>query len=76
MGLVIKIWVSDRWEQTYFVQDLNEEEAKKKAYKMFKHDMSCFLPDTLEEAEKCALGNERNIDFYIEIIATVDQIII
>ena len=52
MGLVIKISFCYDWERIYFVQDLNETEAKEKAFKMFKDTMSCYLPDTLEEAER------------------------
>lgn len=69
MGLVIRIRYSYDWEITYFVQELNREEAKQKAYKMFKETTSCWLPDTLEEAEK----DDR---FYLEIVAEVEQIIL
>lgn len=69
MGLVIKISYCYDWERTYFVQNLNETEAKRKAFKMFKDTMSCYLPDTLEEAE-------RDDNFFIEIIETIEQIIL
>ena len=45
------------------------EEAKQKAYKMFKSTMSCTLPETLEEAEQ-------DDSFYLEVIADVEQIIL
>lgn len=69
MGIVIRISFCYDWERTYFVQSMNELEAKQKAFKMFKDTQSCYLPDTLEEAE-----NDDN--FVCEIIATVEQIII
>lgn len=69
MGLVIKISFSYKWERTYFVQTLNEAEAKEKAFKMFKQLMSCYLPDTLAEANK-------DENFYIEVVTTIEQIII
>ena len=69
MGIVIVIKVGYTWERTYFVQSMDEQEAKEKAYKMFKQTMSCSLPDTWEEAEN-------DEDFFMEILATVEQIII
>lgn len=69
MGIVIKIGFCYDWERVYFVQELNREEAKQKAYKMFKSTMSCALPETLEEAE-------RDDSFYLEVIADVEQIIL
>ena len=69
MGIVITIKVGFDWERTYFVQSMDEYEAKEKAYKMFKQTMSCSLPDTLEEAEA-------DESFFIEVLATVEQIII
>lgn len=69
MGLVIKITAYHDWERTYFVQSLDETEAKEKAFKMFKQSSSCYLPDTLEEAEKCE-------GIYIEIVTEVEQIIL
>jgi hypothetical protein len=69
MGLVIKISFCYDWERVYFVQDLNETVAKEKAFKMFKQYMSCCLPDTLEEAEK-------DDSFLIEIVETIEQIIL
>jgi len=68
MGLVIEVSYSCDWYCTYFVQSLNEEEAKEKAFKMFKQTKSCYLPDTLEEAIKKG--------FYIKVVAEVDQIIL
>ena len=41
MGLVIKILYGYDWEKTYFVQCMNEIEAKKKAFKMFRDTQSC-----------------------------------
>lgn len=69
MGLVIEIRFCYDWNRTYFVQNMNEEEAKEKAFKMFKQTMSCYLPDTLEEAIK-------DDSFSIEVIAEIEQIII
>ena len=69
MGLIITICFYYDWNRTYFVQDLDEVAAKRKAFKMFKHTMGCYLPDTLEEAEK-------DDGFSIEIVATVEQIIL
>lgn len=69
MGLVIKISYGYDWEKTYFVQCMDETEAKKKAFKMFKDTQSCWLPDTLEEAEQ-------DDNLICEIIAIVEQIII
>lgn len=68
MGLVIKIEFCCKWERTYFVQSLNEFEAKEKAFKMFKQTVNCSLPDTLAEAE-----NDKD-RFSIEVIAEVEQI--
>lgn len=68
MGLVIEIWYSCSWHRTYFVQEMNEEDAKRKAFEMFKN-MSCRLPNTLEEATK-------DDSFIIEVVAEVDQIIL
>lgn len=58
MGLVIKIDYCYDWQPTYFVQCLDEELAKKKAFNAFKQTTTCNLPDTLEEAMK-------DSDFYI-----------
>lgn len=69
MGIVIFIKVSYKWERTYFVQSMDEHEAKEKAYKMFKQTMTCMLPDTLEEAEA-------DEGFFMEVLAVVEQIII
>lgn len=69
MGLVIEVSFSCSWHCIYFVQSINHEEAKEKAFKIFKKTKSCYLPDTLEEAIK-------DDSFYIEIIAEVDQIIL
>lgn len=70
MGLVIKISFCYDWSRTYFVQNMDETEAKEKAFKMFKQTSSCYLPDTLEEAVN-------DMDrFSIEVIAEVEQIIL
>lgn len=69
MGLVIKITAYYDWKRTYFVQSLDETEAKEKAFKMFKQSSSCYLPDTLEEAEKSE-------GIYIEVVTEVEQIIL
>lgn len=69
MGLVIKISYCYYWERTYFVQNMDETEAKERAFKMFKQTMNCCLPDTLEEAIK-------DDSFSIEIITEVEQIIL
>lgn len=52
MGYMIEIDVCGKWHCTYFVQCMEEETAKKKAYKMFRDTVSCTLPATLKEAEK------------------------
>lgn len=69
MGLVVRISYCYKWEVTYFVQCANEREAKLKAYKMFKDTESCYLPDTLDDADK-------DNDFSCEVIAKVEQIIL
>ena len=69
MGLVIKISYCYDWEKVYFVQCMNKLEAKQKAFKMFKDTQSCWLPDTLEEAE----NDDR---FVCEIIIEIEQIIL
>lgn len=69
MGLVVKISAYYDWNCTYFVQTLNEAEAKEKAFKMFKQSVSCYLPDTLEEAEN-------NDGISIEIVAEVEHILL
>lgn len=70
MGFVITIKVCSDWERTYFVQSMDEQEAKEKTFKMFRQTMSCWIPDTLQEAEEADEG------FYMEVLAIVDQIII
>lgn len=70
MGLVIKISAFDRWGCTYFVQCLDEEEAKEKAYKMAKQTFSCYMPDTLEESQK------EGSNIFIEVLTEIDQIIL
>lgn len=71
MGFVIKINVCDKWIRSYFVQEIDEELAKEKAYYMFRKTMSCYLPDTLEEAEQ-----NNNYNLSIDLIEEVDQIIL
>lgn len=70
MGLVIRICCYPYWERTYFVQELDPNIAKERAYKMFKRVATCHCPDTLEEAEH----DENN--WTIDVIARVEQIII
>ena len=70
MGLVIKIEYGFTWSRTYFVQDLDETRAKKKAYEMARQSSGYYFPDTLEEAEK----NENSIT--IEVVAKIEQIIL
>ena len=69
MGIVVRICAYYDWDRTFFVQTLDEHEAKQKAWKMAKQVFSCHLCDSLEEAEK-------DEGIYIDVIATVDQIII
>lgn len=69
MGLVINIFAHGYWEMTYFVQNINEQKAKEKSFEMFKQTTSCYLPDTLEEAEK-------DEEFFIEVVTKIDQIIL
>lgn len=64
MGLVIKISYCYDWERIYFVQDLNIERAKQKAFDMFKNTTSCWL-----EAEN-------DDSFVIDILTEVEQIIL
>lgn len=69
MGIVIRIGFGYKWEETYFVQCMNEELAKEKAFNMFKETHSCYLPNTIEEADK-------DDNFYIEVVGKVTQIIL
>lgn len=70
MGFAIRVGAyGAEWETTYFVQGANELRAKKRAFEMFKETVSCVLPDTIEEAEQ-----DDNI--YIEVLATIEQIIL
>lgn len=69
MGLVINIGCYGEWSSTYFVQTTDELEAKEKAFKAFRQTASCYLPDTIEEAENCN-------GFYIEVADTVDAILV
>ena len=69
MGIVIRINYCYTWVRTYFVQGLDKNEAKEKAFKMFKQFASCNIPDSLIEAEQ-------DESFTIEILAEVEQIII
>ncbi len=69
MGLVIRISAYADWECTYFVQELDITEAKRKAFDMFKKTMSCYLPETVEVAEA-----EESI--FIELLCEVEQIIL
>ena len=68
MGIVVKISVCYGWNCTYLVQTLDETEAKEKAYKMFRQEVSCCLPDTLLEAE-----NDDRV--YIQILAKVEHVL-
>lgn len=68
MGLVIEIDAYGEWYCTYLVQTLDETEAKEKAFKIFKQQASCYLPDTLEEAEK-------DDGISIKVIAEVEHIL-
>ncbi len=69
MGLVIEISAYADWERTYFVQELDATEAKRKAFSMFKKTSSCYLPETLEEAEA-------DDGIFIGVICKVEQIIL
>lgn len=69
MGLIIQISAYADWERTYFVQELDVSEAKRKAFNMFKKTTSCYLPETVEEAEA---GD----GIFIEVICEVEQIIL
>lgn len=73
MGIVIEIRAyGGQWSRVYFVQTTNEEEAKNKAFQMFRNMMSCPLPKTLEEA----IDSAPNTAFSIDVMATVEQIIL
>lgn len=69
MGFAIKISAYYDWSKTYFVQGASEIEALQKAYKMFRDTVSCYIPNTLEEAENCN-------DICVEILADIEQIIL
>ena len=69
MGLVIRIDAYADWTRTYFVQELDVSEAKRKAFDMFKKTVSCYLPETVEEAET-------DDAILIEVIGEVEQIIL
>jgi len=69
MGIVIEISAYGQWSCTYFVQCVDEDKAKRKAYDMAKDTFSCSLPDTLKEAE----ASDR---ISIKIITEVEQIIV
>ncbi len=69
MGFAIKISAYGEWKITYFVQGANELKAKKRAFEMFKDTESCYLPETIEEAEQ-------SDGIYIEVLATIEQIIL
>ncbi len=68
MGIVVCVSAYGEWRRTYFVQTLDEFEAKEKAYEMSKMIFNCNLPDTLDEAEE-------NESIIIEIITEVETII-
>ncbi len=69
MGFVIEVSAYRGLERTYFVQELDISEAKRKAYDMFRKSSSCYLPETLAEAEVSDLV------FVIEV-CKVEQIIL
>lgn len=69
MGLVVRISAYGAWDRTYFVQELDESEAKEKAFKAFKQTMSCYVPFTLEEFE-----NDEGC--FIEVVAEIEQIVL
>lgn len=68
MGLVVEVIAYYEWSCTYLVQTLDETEAKEKAFKMFKQQASCYLPDTLEEAEE-------DDGISIKVVAKVEHIL-
>lgn len=68
MGIVIRIDYFPKWGATYFVQTLIEQEAKERAFRMFKQEMSCYLPDTIE-------GAEQEECFLLEVVARVDCVL-
>jgi hypothetical protein len=51
------------------VQELDVTKAKRRAFDRFKKTVSCYLPETVEEAE-----TEDSI--FIEVICEVEQIIL
>nr|DAQ37478.1 MAG TPA: hypothetical protein [Caudoviricetes sp.] len=69
MGFAIRITAYFDWDMTYFVQETDEERAKRKAYQRAKETWSCTLPDTLEEAD----ASDR---VYVETLGTIEQIIL
>lgn len=69
MGIVVRIRAYYDWDRTFFVQTLDKEEAKRKAWTMAKQIFSCYMGDTFEEALE-------NNGIWFSIDAVVDQIII
>lgn len=69
MGFAIRITAYYDWDMTYFVQETDEERARRKAYQRAKETWDCVLPDTLEEAD----ASDR---FYVETLAKIEQIIL
>lgn len=69
MGFAINVSAYFDWEMTYFVQETDEERARRKAYQRAKETWSCVLPDTLEEAD----ASDR---VYVETLAKIEQIIL
>ena len=69
MGYAVEVSAYYDWRCTYFVQTPYEEEAKRKAYAMAKGTFSCYMPETLEEAEQ-----DKGV--YVEVLAKIERIIL
>lgn len=70
MGFAVTVRRYSDYRMTYFVQEINEERAKQKAYQRAKETWDCYMPETLEEFER-----QENIG-WIEVDTKIDQIIL
>ena len=68
MGLVVKICAFYDYEMTFYVQTLDEEKAKEKAYQMFREYYNNLHIPTL-------IDDIKDDEIYIDIVATVDCVL-
>ena len=68
MGLVVKICAFYDYEMTFYVQTLDEEKAKEKAYQMFREYYNNLRIPTL-------IDDIKDDEIYIDIVATVDCVL-